>query len=211
MSSKRKEYKVDASMRKVALFFLACEPNPVTRLSIPAVMRARKCTLMRKLPIQSSDGRGGRINRCVHDWDCGDSACSCLWHSRSSTSSSSVTVMIAASGSTKSTESSTTSDVIIERLILLSNYYCTPPPFNFFHRLTSSSAARHRRPLSSHHPLQPFKAAKYFNFYSLLIFVDLIRRPIRRHRVPPACSAPSTRPPPLPLHRPSQLSIDCCV
>ena len=35
MSSKRKEYKVDARAKKAALFFLACETNPVTRLSIP--------------------------------------------------------------------------------------------------------------------------------------------------------------------------------
>jgi hypothetical protein len=41
MSTIRKEYKVDACMRKVALFFLACEPNPVTRLSIPAAMRVK--------------------------------------------------------------------------------------------------------------------------------------------------------------------------
>jgi len=41
MSSKRKEYKVDARAKKTALFFLACEPNPVTRLSIPAAMRAK--------------------------------------------------------------------------------------------------------------------------------------------------------------------------
>ena len=41
MSGKRKEYKVDARARKAALFFLACEPNPVTRLSIPAAMRAK--------------------------------------------------------------------------------------------------------------------------------------------------------------------------
>jgi hypothetical protein len=44
MSSKRKEYKVDAHAKKAALFFLACEPNPVTRLSIPAAMRAKGCT-----------------------------------------------------------------------------------------------------------------------------------------------------------------------
>ena len=41
MSGKRKEYKVDACARKAALFFLACEPNPDTRLSIPAAMRAK--------------------------------------------------------------------------------------------------------------------------------------------------------------------------
>ena len=41
MSGKRKEYKVDAHARKAALFFLACEPNPDTRLSIPAAMRAK--------------------------------------------------------------------------------------------------------------------------------------------------------------------------
>jgi len=42
MSSKRKEYKVDARAKKAALFFLACELNPVTRLvSIPDAMRAK--------------------------------------------------------------------------------------------------------------------------------------------------------------------------
>ena len=41
MSGKRKEYKVDARARKAALFFLACGPNPDTRLSIPAAMRAK--------------------------------------------------------------------------------------------------------------------------------------------------------------------------
>jgi len=41
MSSKRKEYKVDARAKKAALFFLAFEPNPVTRLSIPAAMREK--------------------------------------------------------------------------------------------------------------------------------------------------------------------------
>ncbi len=44
MSSKRKEYKVDARAKKAALFFLACEPNPVTRLSIPAAMIAKGYT-----------------------------------------------------------------------------------------------------------------------------------------------------------------------
>jgi len=57
MSSKRKEYKVDARARKAALFFLACEPNPVARLSIPAAMRVQKGTLMRKVPIESSSSR----------------------------------------------------------------------------------------------------------------------------------------------------------
>ena len=41
MSTKRKEYKVDARAKKVALFFLACKPNPVMRLSILAAMRAK--------------------------------------------------------------------------------------------------------------------------------------------------------------------------
>jgi hypothetical protein len=36
---KGKEYKVDARAKKAALFFLACEPNPVSRLS--AAMRAK--------------------------------------------------------------------------------------------------------------------------------------------------------------------------
>ena len=44
MSSKRKEYKVDARAKKATLFFLACEPNPVTRLSIPMAMRAKGYT-----------------------------------------------------------------------------------------------------------------------------------------------------------------------
>jgi hypothetical protein len=44
MSLKRKEYKVDARAKKGALFFLACEPNPATRLSISAAMRAKGYT-----------------------------------------------------------------------------------------------------------------------------------------------------------------------
>ncbi len=44
MSSKRKEYKVDARTKKAALFFLACETNPATRLSIPEAMRAKGYT-----------------------------------------------------------------------------------------------------------------------------------------------------------------------
>ena len=38
---KRKEYKVGDRVKKAALFFLACEANPATRLSIPAAMRAK--------------------------------------------------------------------------------------------------------------------------------------------------------------------------
>ena len=38
MSSKRKEYKVDGPAKKVAFFFLACEENPDTRLSIQSLL-----------------------------------------------------------------------------------------------------------------------------------------------------------------------------
>ena len=41
MSSNRKEYKVDDHAKKAALFLLACDLNLVTRLSIPAAMRAK--------------------------------------------------------------------------------------------------------------------------------------------------------------------------
>ena len=41
MSLKRREYHVDCRAKKAALFFLACEANPATRLSIPAAMRAK--------------------------------------------------------------------------------------------------------------------------------------------------------------------------
>jgi hypothetical protein len=41
MSSKRREYHVDCRSKKAALFFLACEANPATRLSIPTAMRAK--------------------------------------------------------------------------------------------------------------------------------------------------------------------------
>ena len=44
MSTKRKEYKIDARAKKAALYFLACVPNPVTRLSIPTAMRAKGYT-----------------------------------------------------------------------------------------------------------------------------------------------------------------------
>jgi hypothetical protein len=38
---KRKEYKVDERAKKVAFIFLACDANPITRLSIPAAIRAK--------------------------------------------------------------------------------------------------------------------------------------------------------------------------
>jgi hypothetical protein len=41
MYSKRKEYKFDDHAKKAALFFLACEANPDTRLLIPTAMRAK--------------------------------------------------------------------------------------------------------------------------------------------------------------------------
>ena len=41
MFSQGKEYKVDDRAKKAALFFLVCEANPATRLSIPAAMRAK--------------------------------------------------------------------------------------------------------------------------------------------------------------------------
>jgi hypothetical protein len=41
MSSKRRENHVDCRAKKAALFFLACEANPATRLSLPAAMRAK--------------------------------------------------------------------------------------------------------------------------------------------------------------------------
>jgi hypothetical protein len=42
MSLKRKEYEVDDRAKKEALFFLACEANPDTRLSIPPAMIAKE-------------------------------------------------------------------------------------------------------------------------------------------------------------------------
>jgi hypothetical protein len=41
MTSKRKEYKFDDCATKAALFFLACDANHVTRLSIPAATIAK--------------------------------------------------------------------------------------------------------------------------------------------------------------------------
>jgi hypothetical protein len=40
MSLKRKEYKVDDHMKKAALFFLACEANPDTRLTLVLLLFA---------------------------------------------------------------------------------------------------------------------------------------------------------------------------
>ena len=51
MSSKRKEYKVDDCAKKVALFFLACDANPVTRVSILAIVRAKGYS-----NVEASDG-----------------------------------------------------------------------------------------------------------------------------------------------------------
>ncbi len=41
MSSKRREYHVDCCAKKAAIFFLACEPNPATRVKIPDAMRIK--------------------------------------------------------------------------------------------------------------------------------------------------------------------------
>jgi hypothetical protein len=39
MSSKRREYHVDRRSKKAALFFVACDANPDTRVKIPDAMR----------------------------------------------------------------------------------------------------------------------------------------------------------------------------
>jgi hypothetical protein len=41
MISKRREYHVDCCAKKAAIFFVACEPNPATRVKIPDAMRIR--------------------------------------------------------------------------------------------------------------------------------------------------------------------------
>jgi hypothetical protein len=41
MTSKRMEYHVDCRAKKTAIFFVACEPNPATRVKIPDAMRMK--------------------------------------------------------------------------------------------------------------------------------------------------------------------------
>jgi hypothetical protein len=41
MSSKRKEYEVDDHAEKAALFFVACQPDPATKVKVAEVMRVR--------------------------------------------------------------------------------------------------------------------------------------------------------------------------
>jgi hypothetical protein len=41
MSSKSREYHVDRRSKKAALFFVACDANPDTRVKIPDVMRIK--------------------------------------------------------------------------------------------------------------------------------------------------------------------------
>jgi hypothetical protein len=41
MSSKKKEKKVNDRVEKAVHFFVSCQPNPDTRLSIPAAIRAK--------------------------------------------------------------------------------------------------------------------------------------------------------------------------
>jgi hypothetical protein len=41
MTSKRREYHVDCRAKKAAIFFVACEPNPATRVKIPNAMRIK--------------------------------------------------------------------------------------------------------------------------------------------------------------------------
>ena len=40
-SKRREEYHVDCCAKKAAIFFVACEPNPATRLKIPDAMRIK--------------------------------------------------------------------------------------------------------------------------------------------------------------------------
>jgi hypothetical protein len=41
MNSKRREYHVDCHAKKAAIFFVACEPNPATRVKIPDAVRVK--------------------------------------------------------------------------------------------------------------------------------------------------------------------------
>ncbi len=41
MTLKRREYHVDCRAKKAAIFFVACEQNPVTRVKIPDAMRIK--------------------------------------------------------------------------------------------------------------------------------------------------------------------------
>jgi hypothetical protein len=41
MTSKRREYHVDCCAKKAAIFFMAYEPNPATRVKIPDAMKIR--------------------------------------------------------------------------------------------------------------------------------------------------------------------------
>jgi hypothetical protein len=41
MTSKRREYHVDCRAKKAAIFCVACEPNPATRVKIPNAMRIK--------------------------------------------------------------------------------------------------------------------------------------------------------------------------
>jgi hypothetical protein len=41
ITSKRREYHVDCHTKKAAIFFVACEPNPATRVKIPDAMRIK--------------------------------------------------------------------------------------------------------------------------------------------------------------------------
>jgi hypothetical protein len=41
-SSKRREYHVDRRSKKAALFFMACDANPDTRVKIPDAMRIKR-------------------------------------------------------------------------------------------------------------------------------------------------------------------------
>ncbi len=41
MTTKRREYHVDCHAKKAAIFFVACEPNPATRVKIPNAMKIK--------------------------------------------------------------------------------------------------------------------------------------------------------------------------
>jgi hypothetical protein len=45
MTLKRREYHVDCHAKKAAIFFVACEQNPATRVKIPDAMRIKGSSL----------------------------------------------------------------------------------------------------------------------------------------------------------------------
>jgi hypothetical protein len=71
MTLKRREYHVDCRAKKAAIFFMACEQNPATRVKIPDAMRIKGVLPKQGRQSSAADAgalQGGENKRIGYSW-----------------------------------------------------------------------------------------------------------------------------------------------